>query len=104
MYELPFPESSPSVTRKTNYSWETSKPAFDDVTPGRISNEEKIYAVVKRLKQTCLKEIANITGIEQGTVSARINTLIEKGKVIYGDKENYIEYKGRLRKKVLLNS
>lgn len=87
----------------SGYSWSTSKPAYDDVTPGRISNEELIYSVVLRLKQTCLLQISEITGLEQGRVSARINSLIKAGKVRYSGKEDYMNYKGRVRKKILVS-
>lgn len=86
----------------SGYSWQTSKPAFDDVTPGRISNEEMIYRAVVKLKTTCLLQISEITGIEQGRVSARINSLIQAGKVKYSGKEDYLFYKGRIRKKIVL--
>lgn len=104
---LPLPESSPPVVmesrkRKTNYSYETSLPAYKSNTEGKVTQAEKILATVKQLKQTCLKQLSDVLGIDQSTVSGRIGDLIEEGRVKYADKENYITYGGRLRKKILI--
>jgi predicted HTH transcriptional regulator len=82
----------------TNYSYQTSLPAYHENTSGKIAQAQKINAIVNEKKSTCLKEIEDILNIPQSTVSARISDLRNEGKVKY---DGVIVFKGRKRKSIV---
>lgn len=88
---------------KRGYSWDTSYPALKENPQGKALQAEKVYEVIKRLGETCLLQISEELGMEQGRVSARMSDLISAGRVRYSGKEDYISYKGRIRKKIIVN-
>lgn len=81
--------------KETNYSFETSLPAYKANSLNKQSQANKIFGYVKQLKSTTLKELEDLTGMPQSTIAGRVNDLIEDKKVHYNGKK---KYKGMLRK------
>lgn len=81
--------------KQTNYSFETSLPAYKINPVNKQSQANKILGYVKQLKSTTLKELEDLTGMPQSTIAGRVNDLIEDKKVHYNGKK---KYKGMLRK------
>lgn len=79
----------------TNYSHATSLPAYHSNAEQKQFQKDMIYSLVLQKRKTCLKELANITGIEQSTVSGRINDLVTDKKVTYAGSAMLL---GRMRK------
>lgn len=81
-----------------NYSIETSLPAYEKGSEKRIIQESKVLSQIKRLgNNACIKSLAQALGIPDATISARVNDLIDKGKVRYNGKFKYEDY---TRKKI----
>lgn len=94
---IDFNQPSPS-----GYSYETSLPGYNSNPEDKLTQAERILNEVVRLKETCLLQLHEIMGIPQSTVSGRVNDLCKAGKIRYSSKEDYIMYKGMLRKKIIL--
>lgn len=107
MYDL-FNQSQPQATTAvksgSNYSFETSLPAYKSNPGIKLTQAESILELVKELKETCLLELSDRLDIPQSTVSGRIKDLRDAGKVKYAPKEDSISYKGYVRKKICLCS
>jgi hypothetical protein len=84
---------------KSNYSFETSKPAYlDNKENARERQLERVLGAVKAGADNLL-QISEKTGILQATVSARVSDLIKEKKIEYHD---FVNYKDRKRKKIQL--
>jgi hypothetical protein len=82
-----------------NYSFETSKPAYQENKANSKERQcEKVLNAV-RFGANNLLQISEATGILQAIVSARCNDLINEGKIQYLD---FVTYKDRKRKKIQL--
>jgi len=87
------------------YSYQTSLPAYHENKEGKDIQAQKIYAHILRLRETCIRQLAELTHLPDSTVSARLSDLREAGKVkwkVVDDKLELIHYKGRMRKKIIL--
>lgn len=82
----------------SNYSYATSLPAFHSHEDEKQRQADKIYQLVKSGVDNLLR-LSEITKLEQGRVSARINDLIADNKVIYQGK---IVYKNFTRKRIVV--
>lgn len=81
----------------TNYSFETSLPAYRENGAGKQSQQEQILEEMKRLGgSACLKQIERAMNLPQSTCSGRMNDLIAAGKVFF---DGLIDFEGRKRKK-----
>lgn len=80
----------------TNYSFSTSLPAYQtcDKATQCVLVERLIKEGVDNLKQLSEK-----TGLDQSTISARVNNLIDDKRVIYS---GHVTYKNRLRKRIVV--
>ena len=89
----------------TNYSYETSLPAYHSNANDKQRQQDIIQSLVTE-KGTCLKEIEiklwqlYKIRIPQSTISGRINDLIKENKVMYSDKAEFAGYKGK-RKRIV---
>ena len=89
--------------RTTNYSYETSLPAYHSNANDKKRQQDIIQSLVTE-KGTCLKEIEirlwqlHKIRIPQSTISGRINDLIQQKKVMYMDK---IDFAGCKRKRII---
>lgn len=78
----------------SNYSFETSLPAYKDNKESKKQQVEIIYEAIKNGKQT-IAELADLTGLQPSTVSGRIGDLVRAGRV-YSD--STVIFNGRKRK------
>lgn len=83
----------------TNYSYQTSLPAYRDNGSEKLIQADLVLAYIG-LGKNCLLQIADQMRLPQSTVAGRVNDLIEEGKVKY---EGFVIYKDRKRKKIVLN-
>lgn len=84
----------------TNYSFATSLPAYQENPSGKKKQSEVLFSAIQSLGGiSCLKQLANITGLPQSTVAGRINDLAEEGKVIY---DGFVDFEGRKRKRIVI--
>jgi hypothetical protein len=83
----------------SNYSFETSLPAFQSCPDEKKKQADMIYELIQQGADNLLK-LAELTGLEQGRISARISDLIEERKVRYAEEK--IVYKKFKRKKICL--
>lgn len=88
---------------KTNYSFDTSLPALTENKSEKQQAKQRVYDAICN-GANCLLKIHEVLKMPQSSVSGRVNELIEEGKVYYSDKENYIQYKNKLRKRIMLVS
>lgn len=79
----------------TNYSYVSSLPAYHSNAEQKQFQKDMIYSLVLQKRKTCLKELANLTGLEQSTVSGRVNDLVSANKVTYSGTAMLL---GRMRK------
>lgn len=79
------------------YSHTTSLPAYLENQTGKQQQKEKILSLITE-EGTCLKQLEELTGLPQSTVSGRVNDLKEERKAMY---HGFITYGGRLRKKIV---
>lgn len=79
------------------YSYQTSLPAYKSNQSEKKVQADIILQVVNSKGKTTLKELEQILGIPQSTVSARVNDLIEDSKIMYS---GLVEYLGRKRKQI----
>ncbi len=84
---------------KSNYSFETSLPAFKENKALNKHRQCDLILGIVRKGANNLLQISQVSGIPQAIVSARIYDLIEDGKVKYEGKLNYND---RVRKKIVL--
>lgn len=82
---------------KTNYSISTSLPAYRENPAGKQNQKDVIFSLIPACG-TCLKELEHKTGLPQSTVAARMNGLVDDGRVIYDG--TYI-FENRLRKRIV---
>jgi hypothetical protein len=82
-----------------NYSFDTSLPAYHSHTDDKQRQADMIYQLIKSGVDNLLR-LSEITGLEQGRCSARINDLIADNKVKYDGK---VIYKNFTRKRICLN-
>ena len=83
---------------KTNYSVETSLPAYYSKKNDKDIQKARILKLIPHIG-TCLKELEEKTGLPQSTVAARINDLIKENKVHYFGKYCY---KNMYRKRIFI--
>lgn len=77
---------------KTNYSIETSLPAYHSFPSQKKKQAEKVLNAVKYLgENACIKLVAAHVGIPDATASARINDLIKDGTLYYTDEKKVID-------------
>lgn len=86
---------------ETNYSFETSHPAYTENPVGKQVQQERIFAIVKSRDPNgiTLKELEELTGLPQSTVAGRVNDCIEAKQIMYS---GTVQYKDRKRKKIVL--
>jgi transcriptional antiterminator len=80
------------------YSFNTSLPAYKENKADKDSQAERILNFIVLAKYTTLKQLEEVTGLPQSTISGRVSDLIEGEKVRY---DGQIVYSGRLRKKII---
>ncbi len=86
--------------KKTNYSHETSLPAYQEDSSGKRAQKDRILKEFIRLGGfACLKQIEKFMHLPQSTCSGRINDLIDDGKVKH---EGFMEFDGRKRKRFVI--
>lgn len=83
---------------RPGYSYATSLPAYREATQTKRIQLTRIIALVA-LGASCLKELAQKTGLPQSTVSGRANDGIKAGVLKY---DGFVVYDGRKRKKLTL--
>lgn len=81
-----------------NYSFDTSLPAYHSHQDDKQRQSDVIYQLIKSGVDNLLR-LSEITGLEQGRCSARINDLIADNKVKY---EGKVIYKNFTRKRICL--
>lgn len=87
------------MSAKTNYSFETSLPAFkDNLANNKIRQCDEVLSLIKRGAK-CLLQISEISKIPQAVISARMSDLMKEGKAGY---DGQIVFKDRLRKKIVV--
>ena len=81
------------------YSYTTSLPAYKEnqVTNKKTQCEDVLSFVIYGANN--LLQISQLSGIPQAIVSARVNDLVNEGKVEYN---GHVIYSNRLRKKIIL--
>lgn len=85
---------------KTNYSRETSLPAYREDQPGKQAQKDRILQEMNRLGgAACLKQIEQFMHLPQSTCSGRMNDLINDKKIMH---DGFVEYDGRLRKRFVI--
>lgn len=84
---------------REGYSWQTSLPAYREAPQSKQIQMQRIIALVV-LGASCLKELAEKTGLPQSTVSGRANDAIQAGALKY---DGFVIYGARKRKKLTLN-
>ncbi len=83
---------------KTNYSHETSlHPYLENKALNKQRQCDMVLEIIKR-KANNLLQISQVSGIPQAIISARVNDLIQEGKVAY---VGHVVYNNRLRKKIV---
>lgn len=85
---------------QTNYSYETSLPAYRETPSEKAFQSSKVLESIKDGKSTLL-EISEALGLAQSTVSGRVNDLIEEGTVKY---DGFTNYKNRKRKNIIVTN
>lgn len=82
----------------TNYSKETSFPAYkENAAFNKKVQCDEVLGFIKRGANN-LKQIAELTGLPQSTVAARVNDLINEGKAEYS---SFTVYDDRKRKRIV---
>ena len=82
----------------SNYSIETSLPAYHSHQDDKQKQADMIYQLIKSGIDNLLR-LSEITGLEQGRISARVSDLIADNKVKYDGK---VIYKNFTRKRICL--
>jgi len=80
------------------YSYQTSLPAYHSHEDVKQLQADKIYQLIKSGIDNLLR-LSEITGLEQGRCSARVNDLVAENKVEYKGK---VIYKNFTRKKIVV--
>lgn len=83
--------------KQTNYSFETSLPAYLEDPKGKKKMQMKVVNMVRQGMQT-IREIADALDMPDSSVSGRISDAMKDYQVKYDGK---IVYAGRLRKKIV---
>lgn len=83
----------------SNYSYETSLPAYHSNVSEKKLQSETVLSLVKKGVNNLL-ELSQLTGLPQSTISARCNELIKDERIKY---EGFIYYEDRKRKKIVVN-
>lgn len=81
---------------KTNYSPETSLPAYIENKEGKNLQKQIIYNAITS-GASCLKSLEQITGLPQSTVAGRCNDLIKENLILYC---GITYFENRKRKKI----
>ncbi len=82
----------------SNYSYETSLPAYRDNTTGKFRQMDKIITLVENGADN-IAELAELSDLPASTVSGRINDAIVLGRLKY---DGFVVFKDRKRKKVTI--
>jgi hypothetical protein len=82
----------------SNYSFQTSLPAFTDNQVNKRRQCDEILAFIVKGANNLL-QLSQLTGLPQSTVSGRCNDLIEEGKIKY---EGFTVYNDRKRKRIVV--
>jgi hypothetical protein len=81
----------------SNYSYETSLPAYkDEVLTKKRQADEILKFIVKGANN--LLQLSQITGLPQSTIAGRCNDLKFEGKIMYN---GFTYYQNRQRKKIV---
>ena len=84
---------------KTNYSIATSLPAYKENPSQRATQCNDVYKLVAKGANN-LKQLERLVGtLPQSTIAARVNDLINDGKVEY---VGHVVFESRLRKRIQL--
>ena len=84
----------------TNYSYETSAPAYYENQAGKQTQADNIYNAIRTFGGfSCLKQLESFTGLPQSTVAGRCNDLIRAEKIKYS---GIVFYENRKRKRIVL--
>lgn len=87
---------------KTNYSRETSLPAYREDATGKQAKKDLILQEMNRLGGVaCLKQIEQFMHLPQSTCSGRMNDLMHDNKI---EHDGFVTYEGRLRKRFVVKS
>lgn len=82
-----------------NYSYETSYPPYlENRAINKRTQCDEVLSIIKRGANNLL-QVAEVSGIPQAIISARVNDLIEELKVRY---EGFTVYNNRKRKKIII--
>ena len=91
--------------KQSNYSWETSYEAYNYNRQDKEKKADWIYRIICSLikdgKEVCSAHVKEITKMESGIISARVNDLIEQERIKY---DGVINYKGFQRKRIVLTT
>lgn len=86
-----------SSTTPSNYSVETSLPAYHSNPEGKTLQAQKVLAKMHSLGgKVCIKQLEEVLSLPASTLSGRINDLIAAGKV--RDTGEKCTYQGMRRK------
>lgn len=80
-----------------NYSYQTSLPAYKENPSHKLRQSDNILAMIKMGADNLLK-LSQASGILQAVVSARVNELINEGKITY---DGFTTYNNRKRKRIV---
>lgn len=87
------------MAANSNYSFDTSLPAYkENQATAKRTQCDKILALIRKGADNLL-QLAELSGLPQSTVAARMNDLVEEKKAKYNSK---VVYKNRLRKQIEL--
>jgi len=78
------------------YSYETSLPAYKKGFLSKAKQQSRIVNLVKSGVNT-IRQLAEITGLPDSTVSGRISDAINDKQLKY---DGFVEYEGRKRKRI----
>jgi predicted transcriptional regulator len=82
------------TAQQSNYSFDTSLPAYQGNQEDKQIQKKKLLAIFNQCGgRATLKEVADLMGLPQSTVSGRINDLIaDKELMDTGEKKSYQGY------------
>lgn len=80
----------------TNYSYETSMPAYKDNPNLKKTQAEELLSLIRKGANNLL-QIAELSGLPESTVAGRVNDLIKEHRVKYNGK---VVFRNRVRKKI----
>ena len=82
----------------TNYSFETSYPAYKEAPELKRRQADELLLFIKRGANNLL-QLSQLSGLPQSTVAGRCNDLKTEGKIDYA---GHVIYADRKRKKIVV--